>query len=287
MVSRQMRWTAIDYAWLLPLLARLPNQIANKVAACRGWFYAQIQRDWRVFSRIDLDVTVRTQMAAQRLSSVSRVDPRDLFVQRYIEQSKAEWRAELLAAKRVGIRPALPDDIPSYAVLITAHFAASIEAAYWLNQQAESLLMTSDVVYWPQVDSAVQGHYKRKYAQLLHQDVEKAPSAFIRQLKAKKRIIVLSDLPAEPEQALVVPTVMGNAYLAAGAKRMAETTNSPLMAYVAFWDGGAWQYRFSPVVYPSQQPDWHLPAYEWLVQQLLSQPEYWWTMDLLPMWQRD
>ena len=35
------RWQAIDYGWLLPLMARLPYGLAYKLAQLRGTLHAQ------------------------------------------------------------------------------------------------------------------------------------------------------------------------------------------------------------------------------------------------------
>ena len=61
------RWQAIDYGWLLPLLARLPYALAHKLAKWRGTVHAHLGRDWAELSVGMPYIAERTSKAANLL----------------------------------------------------------------------------------------------------------------------------------------------------------------------------------------------------------------------------
>lgn len=284
-----MWWVAIDYDKLLPLLAGLPLSLGYWLSHWRGTLYALLKRDWRMLTGVDADVDLRTNMALSLLYPQASIAQRLVYRrQRYQAQAIAEWTAERLAQHQMQqiSCPVLPP-LPASAIYITAHYGASIEAAYWIEQQSGNcLLMVSNIVTREDIPLSIRHHYQRKYAALTHHYVETAPNAFLRQLKQGKSIILLADLPGDTAHSTSVETRLGVANLASGARRLAQASGAPLIAYTATYDAqGMWQFSFSPPCYVSKDDGrGYEPAYHHLTHQLLAHPEPWWAMDLLPLW---
>ena len=283
-----MWWTAVDYDKILPLLARLPTSYGYWFSQWRGLLYALLKRDWRIVTGVDADVDLRTTMALALLYPQASINQQRTYRrQRYQAQAIAEWTSERLAQHIMQVRSPVLPQLPNAAIYITAHYGASIEAAYWIEQQSGSgLLMTSNIVAREDIPLSIQHHYQRKYAPLSHQDVETAPNAFLRQLKKGKSIILLADLPGDIHHCTSVETALGIANLASGARRLAQASGVPLIAYTAIYNArGQWQFSFSPLCYVSKDDgSGYEPAYHHLTSQLLAHPEHWWAMDLLPLW---
>ncbi|WP_130536265.1 hypothetical protein [Thiomicrorhabdus indica] len=279
-------WIYIDYSWFLPILAKLPFFMAVKLAKFRGAVYSFRKRDWRIFSKIDQDVHIRTDMASKWLSEKNNLSQQLLLSQRYQAQSIEELMTERLV-NQAGQFSVKQESIPQQCIFITAHYGCSIQAAKWLADHQDAVLMTSDVVYKESVPKAVQAHYFRKYNAIPHQHSETGLKALVTQVKQKKSIIVLADLPSFDGNGTKVLTKFGEVVLASGAKKIAEIYNLPIVAYYADADlHGDISIHFSEPCFPSDDEDWYQPSYQWLTQQLIQQPQHWWAMDLLPLWNR-
>ncbi len=279
-------WQDFDYCWFLPNIAKLPARLGYALAYVRGLLYALLRRDWRMLSHLDADVDMRTRMAILQLAPLNRLKQVLIRLQRYASQSIEEYAAErmVISASRY---QGFDTSLPKQAVFITAHYGVSIQGAQKIAQVYNGLLMTSSVVEKEQVAACVQQHYQRKYTCIPHAHIETGAKTFLRHLKQGGSIIIIADLPAEiAAESSCIETMMGDAHLAAGAKRLAQQAQVPIIAYTCVPNAsGDWQYQFSQPSYPHKYlTDWYLPAYAWLTQQLFSKPKWWWAMDLLPLW---
>jgi len=277
-------WHAIwslEYRFFLPGLARLPPAMARPFARWRGGVNAALKRDWRMSFAVDPDVHLRTVMAAQQLRPGA---VQELVRARYRAQAEQEWLGARigLGALRLNSSKEWP---AGSEVLITAHYGGSIESAAVASQSPRLMLLTSNVVYRPEIPPALQAHYRKKYGRMLHHAVEEGLRPVLRHLKSGGSVVVVADLPAFTEEASCFNTPWGVARVAGGARWLAEASGRPLRPYVAIpQPNGTLDMRFGVPVMPTQDQGWEMAAYTQLAHWLFSEPEHWWAMDLLPLW---
>lgn len=73
-----------DYAWLLPLLARLPLALAYRLSDLRGAFHARHARDWAELSIGFPYIGVRSAAAFREIfPTATETEIQQLVVQRY------------------------------------------------------------------------------------------------------------------------------------------------------------------------------------------------------------
>ena len=127
------RWQAVDYGWLLPLMAKLPYTLAHTLAMWRGAVHAKLGRDWAELSVGIRYVAERTRNTAQLLWPTCDAD--DVVTKRYQFISREEWHASMLAqgtlqglnCKLDTLQDMLSKASPNKGlVVLTAHFDSFI-----------------------------------------------------------------------------------------------------------------------------------------------------------------
>ncbi|MFU8787391.1 MAG: lysophospholipid acyltransferase family protein [Methylobacter sp.] len=290
----QRQWIAWDYGVLLPLLARLPLSWGRCLAAWRGLLYAWLKRDWRQLSFQDQSLYRRTQQTLGRLlPEAGALALTQAVAQRYQMQSIEEWEAAcMIIGRDISQWPvsyegldgmlALLQEHPR-VVFLTGHFGSSILGTVLLQRLGLPVLgMSSNIVDDPRVHPRIGRFYRQKYAamgrylnggQIL--DRQGNASKFVRFLQRGGAVVIVGDLPADPnESALVKPFLGVSCGFAPGAVKLAKIAQAPLMGFVCEFHAGIHHLRFSA---PGEDP------YTFIGQAIRRHPSAWWAADVLPL----
>ena len=279
-----------DHAWVLPLLARMPRAWGRTLAKLRGRLNARWERDWRNFSFGDT-VHVRTRQVIEQLRSTSsQAAKARLYQERFVNQSIEEYEAACLhtgATKHWPVQYAGLEGVKKVleakgrVVFVTSHFSSSILGTAFLGALGVPVLgMSSNVVDRPEVHPSVSRTYRRKYkamglylngGEIL--DREGNTPKFVRFLKKGGAVVIVGDLPPEPNEAPRWAKFLGAIRgFAAGAQRLSDMLDAPLMAFVCQYEHGQHWVNFSA---PGEDP------YEFLSDKIERDLGQWWAMDVL------
>lgn len=292
------RWQAIDYGWLLPLMARLPYGLAHKLAQLRGTLHARWGRDWTELSVGTRYVAARTANAA--LALWPRHTAQDMVTQRYQAISREEWHANLLmqgslkglTCKLDALKQMLSKASPHKGlVVLTAHFDSFIVGMVGLGLCGRKTSVTTSNVYeHPQVHPAVQRYFERKYnsagaflngGKFMH--VETSLRAFYRALNNKETVVVVADSVGPLEGNGEWLDWFGQTRkVANGGFRMAQETDSLICAMLCITnDAGEVSWLCSEVLDPETSPDFAQTLFTFLETCILAHPGKWWASHLL------
>jgi 2-polyprenyl-3-methyl-5-hydroxy-6-metoxy-1,4-benzoquinol methylase len=303
--QRLLWWAAqrahhVDFAWVLPVLARLPLTLAYRAAHWRGLVNARTGRDWRSMALGRRHIRSQS-LAGYRLLPVPASEETlcAWCAERFIVEAREELEAQFVAAGRVnGLSCAFE---PSGAalvghqrshglVLLTPHFDSFfLGVAFLARNGAKVNLMSSAVTQQPGVDTAVTRHFFRKYRGLEHYlnggkvlDMETGLRQFYRLLERGETLVVLGDAPVLPDGVSAQVNFLGaNRLVAGGALRMAQRTGSDIGAYVCrHLEHNNYALELGPVG-PADEPASIDAVYAFLGAAIQSNPGHWWGADLL------
>lgn len=303
---RQLLWRWVrmahhaDFAWLLPLIARLPLPMAYALSALRGLINASTGRDWR---SVALGFRhIRRQSALAYACMPGTDQQRRLWCrQRFATEARDELEARLVANQRLGqlhctISPAGAEKLLAQRerglVLLTPHFDSFYLGIAFLAQASAGCVnsMSSAVSQDPRVDPAVTQHFEQKYRGLERYlnggkvpDMERGLRPFYRMLDRHETLVVLGDAPVLPDGAAMTVDFLGaHRRLAGGALRLAVHSNSDLGCYVCrYLRPGHYEIEMGPCG-DAQDPETIKQIYLFLGAQIQAQPGRWWASDLLP-----
>jgi lauroyl/myristoyl acyltransferase len=280
----------LDYACVLPCMARLPRAWGRSLARLRGRLYASWGRDWRNFSFGDT-VHVRTKQVIEQLRTGSSQAAKALLYQeRFEHQSIEEYEAACLHtgvtqdwpvqfAGMDGVKKVIEEK--GRVVFVTSHFSSSILGTAFLGALGVPVLgMSSNVVDRAEVHPSVSRTYRRKYKAMgwylnggAILDREGNTHKFVRFLKKGGAVVIVGDLPPEPNEAPRWARFLGEIRgFAAGAQRLSDMLDAPLMSFVCQFEKGQHWVKFSA---PGEDP------YEFLSGKIERDLGQWWAMDVL------
>jgi len=292
------RWQAIDYGWLLPLMAKLPYTLAHTLAMWRGAVHAKLGRDWAELSVGIRYVAERTRNTAQLLWPTCDAD--DVVTKRYQFISREEWHASMLgqgSLKGLNCKLDALQDMLSKAsphkglVVLTAHFDSFIVGMVGLGLCGRKTSVTTSNIYeHEQVHPAVSAFFECKYrgaekflngGKFMH--VETSLRNFYRALNKKETVVVVADVPG---------TLDGNGEclqwfgqtrkVANGGFRMAQETDSLICAMVCVTnEDGEVSWLCSDVLDPAASPEFAQTLFGFFEQAIVSHPGRWWASHLL------
>ncbi len=280
----------LDHALLLPLLAKLPVRWGRSLARARGRLNAKWGRDWRRFSFGD-PVHVRTQQVIEQLrADLSQASKQGLFQERFEYQSIEEYEAACLHTGQTSCWPVQYMGLEGVmnvlaakgrVVFVTSHFSSSILGTAFLGALGVPVLgMSSNVVDRAEVPASVSRTYRRKYKAMGRtlnggeiMDREGNTPKFVRFLKKGGAVVIVGDLPPEPNETPRWANFLGEIRgFASGAQRLSELLDAPLMSFVCQFEQGQHCVKFSS---PGEDP------YVFLSQQIERDLGQWWAMDVL------
>ena len=306
-LQRKVMWKivrilhTIDYAVLLPLMARLPLFAGYALSTLRGWLNGFFKRDWR-------SVALGTRHVSRQSVTGYRTlfpDASDTLLQalvreRYATESREEFEGRLIVAGRVvQLNYRIhPDQFVQACLqrergllLLTPHFDSFMLGIAFLGMAGVKInVMTSAVTNDPRVSPAVSRHFFKKYRGMERMmnggrmlDREDGIRPFYQMLERGECLVVLADAPATDVGTIVTTQFLGSQRrLADGALRMACKTGSDMGAFVCqFEKAGHYRLVGGPIL-DAADPLALSEAYRFLSEEILASPGRWWAVDLLP-----
>ena len=295
----------LDYAVLLPLIARLPLSIAYKLSGLRGWVNGITKRDWR-------SVTMGTRhIARQSAVGYRLIEPgysdsqiKTLVRQRFATESREEFEGQLIAAHKVsqfhctlGSEEFLAScrNCKQGLVLITPHFDSFILGVVFLGQLGLKInLMSSKGDGSESINRAVVNHFEKKYAHMeaymnggLVLPLESGLRPFYKMLERGECLVVMGDVPALNSTASgAAPEFLGaRRRLAGGALRLARKTGSNLGSFICRYQSEKhYLLEGSRIVNAREKKSLDI-AYQFLSESILASPGRWCSSDNLPKMQ--
>lgn len=299
---RVVRWGHhVDFAWILPGIARLPLRMAYAMGALRGRLIATLKLDWRSvalgFRHID-----RQSQAGYRL--LPGQPSKDVCVQwseqRFVAEARDELEACLIARGRL---EEMTCNFPApFAhvfqpqrkrglLLLTPHFDSFVMGITFLARSGAVVnSMSSQVTQDPRVDDAVKAHFHTKYRgmeQYLNGgkvlDMEDGLRPFYRMLERHETLVVLGDSPVLAQGAQMEVSFLGERRrIAGGALRLAQHTDSDLGGFVCRYLGpGRYQIELCAIG-PARDAASVERVYQFFTEKIVADPGLWWAADLLP-----
>jgi lauroyl/myristoyl acyltransferase len=298
---RFVHW--IDYAYLLPAIAKLPLVLGFRFSNLRGRINAAVGRDWRSVALGFRHIRQQSRLGYRSLPREAEDSMIEAWIkERFAAEARDEFEARLISGRRVEELEC--DFIPTVAstvcakmagkrglVLLTPHFESFfLGVAFLARSGAVVNLMSSAVSHDPRVDHAVQSHFEQKYRGLERYlnggkvvDMELGLRNFYRMLERRETLVVLGDAPVLPKGAeMLVNFLGGERSLAGGALRMAKLTKSDLGGFVCRCVGvGRYQLEMCALGSASD-PLTIDQIYQFFTEKIMDQPGGWWAADLLP-----
>lgn len=290
----------LDYAALLPLMARLPLFAGYALSALRGRLNGLGGRDWRSVA-LGTRHVARQSAAGYRMlfPDASDASLRALVRQRFETESREEFEGRLIMAGRVAQLSCriYPDEFVRACLqrergllLLTPHFDSFMLGIAFLGMAGAKInVMTSAVTNDPRVDPAVSEHFFKKYRGMERMmnggrmlDREEGVRPFYQMLERGECLVVLADAPVGDGGAAVTPQFLGaRRRLAGGALRMARKTGSNLGGFVCRFEGaGRYRVDGGPIL-DASDPLALDTVYGFLSEEILASPGRWWAADLL------
>lgn len=295
------RWHHLDFAHLLPTLARLPLAVAWPLARARAGLQARTRFDWRSIALGYRHIERQTVAGYALLPLASTEARRDAWCrERFAVEAREEFEAHLVMAGRAGelrcrfsgepttpIRPGRERGL----VLLTPHYDSFFLGIAFLERfGARMSPMSSGVTGDPRVEPAVSRYYRLKYEALARHlnggrvlEMEQGVKPFYKLLNQGEVVIVLADAPVLPQGASMNVDFLGaRRVLAGGALRMAQHTDSDIGGFVCrHLCGGDYEVEMMPVG-PAREPASIERVYAGFSRAILADPARWWACDLLP-----
>lgn len=294
----------IDFAWVLPAIARLPLAWGYRLAEWRGRLNARTGRDWRSMA-LGMRHIQRQALAGYHLLPVQASDAQRLLWsrERFVVEARDEFEARLTAAGRLAAlrcRHVFPPG-GSFAgvapergrglLLLTPHFDSFfLGVAFAARGGARVNLMSSAVTHDARVDRAVQQHFSAKYRGLEPYlnggrvlDMEAGIRPFYRMLEQGETLVVLGDAPVLPQGVATQVDFLGaSRLLAGGALRMAQKADCDLGGYICRMERPGEYVMEWCEPGPANDPETVRRVYALFTRAIEQSPGHWWASDLLP-----
>lgn len=296
------RWMHLDYAWLLPTLARLPLQAGQGLAHLRGLLYAAMDYDWRDQALGYPYVRARTRQAMDALSPQTSVARRIYKTAlRYLHHSREEWQACLFrrrAMERIQqcSRIDCLDSLQAIhqqgrgVVMVSCHLDSFCLGMVLMGMHGLPVNVINTVMIEdPRIHPTVRRFFQNKYRAMEHRMGGRMPyyqtemPYFYDVLKAGQIVVLMGDIPGSKSDCRI--DWLGKPFrLPLGAWHMARQTDSLITAFVCLHEGPG-RYRIvmpPPVEIDPQSPENTLkPLYAFMEDWIRRYPERWISADLL------
>lgn len=301
------RWLHhLDFAHVLPLMARLPLKPAFTLARWRGKLNGATGRDWRSMGLGFRHIRRQSRLAYEELAPEASKEQLDTWTQqRFIAEARDEFEAMWLAAGR-GAQLTCEFDPPNALdycrdrerglLMLTPHFESYFLGVAFLARSGENTnLMTSAVTQDPRVDEAVRQHFNTKYQDMSEYlnggrvaNMEEGLRPYYDMLKRQEILVLLGDAPVLPNGAAMTVRFLGAPRkIAGGCLRLAQRTDSDIGGFVCVpVRKGHYKLCFFPPA-PAHDPETIQRIYDFFTEHIMANPGGWWSSDLLPAMPRN
>ena len=287
----------LDYALLLPLVARLPLPLTRTLSGWRGRLYARLGLDWAELALGFAYIRERIHHVAAELSP--GLAPQALSQQRYMTVSREEidafhiaqghYDALVPSPQLLAYLAQLPAD--RGAVVLTAHFDSFLLTLKGLSFAGRPIyVMTSSIVEDPRVHPAQRRFFSFKYARaerflnggrFVH--AEQSTRTFLKALRRKAIVVIAGDTPAAPEASGAWVDWFGQTRkMPVGALRLAQASHSTLSAVLTRQDlaTAVPVWRTSPVCSAPDEAA-YARLFAFMADEIRQHPGLWWASHLL------
>ncbi len=302
--SRLVLWLHhIDYAYCLPVLARLPVSVSFAIGYVRGKLNAALGRDWRSVALGTRHVLRMSLEGYRKLPVLSNKEQQIQWTrQRFEIESREELEGCWVAAHRLHQLSCTYQSLERLQqrsrnsrgglILLTPHMESFFVGVGFLAQIMTTRVnvMSSAVCKDPRLDIAVIQHFQQKYRGLeyylnggLVLDMETGLRPFYRMLERQETLVVLADAPVTPQGAAMDVEFLGGVReLAGGALRLAQHTQSTLGGFICRYKGmGRYSMEFCELG-SADDPETITKIYRYFSEAILAEPGKWWAADMLP-----
>lgn len=296
----------LDFAHVLPWMARLPLPVGYALAHWRGALNGATGRDWRSMALGFRHIRKQSRQAYEELAPAAAQEQLDRWSQqRFIAEAMDEFEARLLAAGR-GAELTCAFDPPNALdhcrhrerglLMLTPHFESFILGISFLARSGETVnAMSSAVTQDPRVDDAVKQHFHAKYRGLEQYlnggkivDMEEGLRPYYDMLKRQEVLVLLGDAPVLPNGASMKVRFLGaTRTIAGGGLRIAQRTDSDIGGFICVpVRTGHYKMAFFPPA-PAKDPETIQRIYDFFTEHIMNNPGGWWASDLLPAMPKD
>lgn len=291
----------LDFAYVLPLIARLPLRLAFLAGGLRGTLIAGLRLDWRSVALGFRHIDRQSQAGFALLpGEPSEQMCKQWSKQRFVAEARDELEGRFIARGR--LHEMQCTFLPPHAqaldrhrkrglLLLTPHFDSFVMGITLLARSGAVVnSMSSRVTQDPRVDDAVKAHFHAKYRgmeQYLNGgkvlDMEDGLRPFYRMLEANEVLVVLGDSPVLAQGARMDVDFLGTRRtIAGGALRLAQHTGSDLGGFVCRYMGpGQYRLEMCPIG-PAGDATTIEGVYRFFTEKIVADPGLWWAADLLP-----
>lgn len=307
---KRIRFIAkIEYGLFLPYCARLHWKIGMMVAKVRGRINAWANRDfWRIDVLGDKELPKRIDKGIQIvLESVKKESPKKreiealrkrIFETVAMEELESAWLGQ---RKRPNCKVEFEnvDRVLEYKrsgkniVFLTAHYGNSIMGISFLGDLGFSPLVMSSDFYLKKdgVPESMKRFYSAKYEGLssfLNKGKVLAQEGNLKKfydwLGGGGDVLILGDLPAFDEKNILwVDFFDQKRAFSQGASRMARAKGAAIVPFVCVFENGRYVVKFGDLSELVDDESEYNSGYKFLEEQIKKSPEYYYGMDLLPL----
>jgi lauroyl/myristoyl acyltransferase len=300
------RWSlqaqALEYGWLVPAMARLPDALAYPLARWRGALNARHDRDWVSLSLRHRHVAAMAEQGLAQILPAQAVGA--AVVERFETVAREEMEARALELHGLGhFQMDVADALARLAtrpagrglVLVTPHletFVLGIAALASTGARVHPVM--SSVSEDPRVHPAIRAHFRLKYRGLERHlnggqlaDAETSMRYFYRALSQGDVVVVIADAPAPPDSpGVCLPFLGAQRQVAQGALRLATQSGSLLAAFACHWQGGRRHSVAMSELWDPQEDATaaYAHAFAFMEQHIRVNPGRWWASHLLPLY---
>lgn len=299
MFNRVKFMARIEYGLFLPFCAKLPWKAGMILAKARGRINARAERDfWRMDVLGDKELVQRIDKGIEIATKENKTLRKNIFETVAMEELESAWLGE---KKRPTCKVEFEnaDKILEYKksgkniVFLTAHYGSSIMGISFLGDLGFSPLVMSSDFYLKKdgVPEAMKRFYTAKYeglssflneGQVLAQ--EGNLKKFYDWLGNNGDVLILGDLPAFDEKSILWVDFFGQKRaFSQGAIRMAMAKGAAIVPFVCIFEMGRYVVKFGDVIESVGEESKYNNAYIFLEKQIKTNPEFYYGMDLLPL----
>lgn len=293
----------VDFACLVPAIARLPLPLGQKLALIRGLLCGMFDYEWRSRALGKKFVREKTTKAMQMIEPKKGYPQAQLAtLRRFVQNSREEWQSCLFTspvmediARRScvkGVEHLFQARKQSRGVvLLSCHLDSfcmgmAILGMRGMPTHCLNTVMIEDTRIHPKVRSFFQNKYRGMEAlmggSMAYHETHR--ETFYLALERSEVVVLMGDVPGG-KSSIRIPFLGADFRLPLGAWHMARQTQSLVGGYVCLCDGVG-QYRMiilPPAEIDPESPEKTLrPVYEFLEEWIRRYPERWIASDLLP-----
>lgn len=293
----------VDYGTFLPLMAKLPLSLGEKLAQTRGIIHAMADYDWRSMTLKHKYVRTGTYQAMQMLSTdADKFGPALKTVKRFVHHSREEWQACLFNHKVMSeiSRKSSVEGIEQLLnlqgrgrgiVMVSCHLDSFCMGMTLMGMKGLRVnVVNTSMIENPIIHPTVRSFFNRKYRSMEYHMKGKMEyyqtdmPFFYKALEKGETVALMGDIPGSKSKVYI--SFLGRRFrMPLGAWHLAKKTGSAIGAFVCLHKKtGCYKVICTPPqnIDPDDPLKTLLPIYSFLEEQIKQYPQRWICSELLP-----